>query len=238
MNLRTLTYDIRQLRGDPMLMVSMALPFLLWALMKYGFPPLAGLITDLLSYDILQWFRHAGYFFMLLIPLMTGMAYGFILVDERDGGIITAISVTPTGKQGYLLMRMGLPLVISFLLVILFQLALDITGSLGILQVLSLSVLIASQALMILLFLGAFAANKVVGMAIAKGFAVLLVGPLLDYILPGRLHWIGAYSPMFWTGRAFLADHAGAFWFYLAISLAVHGALILVLYRRFLKRSD
>ncbi len=110
MNWKTITYDAKLLRGDPMLILSLAVPFILWALMKFAFPLLAVFIRDTWSYDIHQWYKHAGYFFMLLIPMMSGMVYGFILLDERDGGIITAISVTPAGKQGYLKLRLGIPM--------------------------------------------------------------------------------------------------------------------------------
>jgi len=206
MNSRAIIYDIKMLRGDPMLILSMAIPFILFALMNFIFPVAAVFVADTWSFDINPWFRHAGYFFMLLIPMMTGMVYGFILIDERDGGIITAISVTPTGKSGYLKLRLGIPMFLSFIYVILFQLLLGIQGTMGIIQIILLSALLSSESLMMLLFLGAFADNKVMAMAIAKGFSVLLLGPLLDFILPGSLHWLGAYSPMFWPARAFLSE--------------------------------
>lgn len=221
-----------------MLILSMVVPFILWGLMQFVFPLVAQLAQELWSYDINPWYRQAGYFFMLLIPMMTGMVYGFIMLDERDGGIITAISITPAGKPGYLKLRLGVPLVLSFIFVIIFQWILGIQGSGGIFRTVLLSALLASQSLMILLFLGAFADNKVMGMAIAKGFSILLMGPVLDYILPGQLNWLGAYSPMFWTSRSFLASTPGSFWLYFAVSLVMHILLIMILYRRFLRRSD
>ena len=38
MNLRRLKYDYKLLRGDPMLILSMAVPFILWALMQFLIP--------------------------------------------------------------------------------------------------------------------------------------------------------------------------------------------------------
>ncbi len=238
MNLRTITYDAKLLRGDPMLILSMAVPFILWALMQFIFPVVERTVLEWWSFGIAPWYRHTGYFFMLLIPMMTGMVYGFILLDERDGGIITAISVTPTGKQGYLKLRLGIPMVLSMIFVVCFQLLLGIQGTSSFIQVTVLSALVASQALMILLFLGAFAGNKVVGLAISKGFGILLIGPLLDFVLPAPLNWLGAFSPMFWTGRAFLAGSPGDFWLYFMIAFVIHVILILFLLRRFMKRSD
>lgn len=221
-----------------MLILSIAVPFILWALMQFVFPWLAELFLNRWTIDIVPYYRFAGTLFSMLIPMMFGMVYGFILLDERDGGIITAVSVTPTGKTGYLKLRLGIPLILSLAFILLFQLLLDLSDSLGPLQIISISVVIASQALLLLLFLGAFADNKVVGMAISKGFVLLLLGPILDYLLPEPYHWIGAYSPLFWACRSFLAEETSTFWIFFIISLAFHGLLLLILFRKFSNRSD
>ncbi|TFH26052.1 MAG: hypothetical protein E4H10_08095, partial [Bacteroidia bacterium] len=206
MNLRRLTYDLKLLKGDPMLMLSMAVPFILWALMQFLIPWVIEMVMGQWNFDLSPYYRQAGTFFLMLIPMMMGMVYGFILLDERDGGIITAISVTPTGKSGYLKLRMGIPLVISFVAILLFMILLDLTGSLSLVQLIIISVVIASQSLILLLFLGAFAENKVMGRAVSKGFGILLMGPMLDYVLPSPYYWSGAYSPMFWASRTVLAE--------------------------------
>jgi len=226
------------LKGDPMLILSLMVPFILWALMHYLFPFLDTLVMNQWSVDILPYYRQAGTFFLMLIPMMMGMVYGFILLDERDGGIITAISVTPTGKSGYLKLRMGIPIFLSFIFIILYQLLLGLTGTLGILQLIVISLLISSQSLILLLVLGAFADNKVMGLAISKGFGFLLMGPLLDYALPAPYNWSGAYSPLFWASRSLLAHSPNAFWLYAGITFLFHLLLVWILFRKFTARSD
>lgn len=238
MNLRAIPYDFKLLKGDPMLILSMMVPFILWALMQWLFPILEQVVLDQWSVDIRPYYRQAGTFFMMLIPMMMGMVYGFILLDERDGGMITAISVTPTGKSGYLKLRMGIPLLLSFVFIILFLLVLRLTGSLGILQLIVLALLVSSQSLILLLVLGAFADNKVMGLAISKGFGILLIGPLLDYALPSPFNWTGAYSPLFWASRSLMADSPGSFWLYAGITFLFHLLLIWILFRKFTARSD
>jgi len=129
-------------------------------------------------------------------------------------------------------------MILSFIYVILFQLLLGIQGSMGFIQMVLLSALLASESLIMLLFLGAFADIKVVGMAISKGFSVLLLGPLLDFFLPKPLNWLGAYSPMFWPGRAFLSETVPEFSLHFLISLTMHILIIYILYRRFVGRDD
>ncbi len=238
MNWRAIPYDYKLLKGDPMLILSLLVPFILWALMHLLFPFLEALVMKQWSVDISPYYWQAGTFFLMLIPMMMGMVYGFILLDERDGGIITAISVTPTGKSGYLKLRMGIPLFLSFVFIILFLLLLGLTGTLNILQVIVVSVLISSQSLILLLVLGAFADNKVMGMAISKGFGILLIGPLLDFALPAPYNWSGAYSPLFWASRALHSGSQGAFWLYAGITFLFHLLLIWILFRKFTARSD
>lgn len=238
MKLRRLTYDYKLLKGDPMLMLSMAVPFILWALMQFLIPWLIEQVMTQWSFDLSPYYRQAGTFFLMLIPMMMGMVYGFILLDERDGGIITAISVTPTGKTGYLKLRLGIPLVLSFVAILLFQILLDLSGTLNLVQLITISVIISSQSLILLLFLGAFADNKVMGLAISKGFGILLLGPMLDYVLPAPYNWSGAYSPLFWASRTLLAEKDIIFWFNAGITIMFQSLLLWILFIKFRARSD
>jgi len=221
-----------------MLMLSLLVPLILWLLMHFLFPFLEILIMKQWSVDISPYYPQAGIFFLMLIPMMIGMVYGFILLDERDAGVITAISVTPTGKSGYLKIRLGIPMALSFLFIILYLNLLQLTGILDFFQLILISVLVSSQSLVLLLVLGAFAHNKVMGMAIAKGFGILLIGPLLDYGLPAPFNWVGAYSPLYWASRSLLAESQGSYWLYAGITFLFHLALIWILFRKFTARSD
>jgi fluoroquinolone transport system permease protein len=238
MNLRAIFYDIKLLRGDPMLILSLLVPFILWSLMQFLFPFLEKVIMGQWNVDISPYYNQAGTFFLMLIPMMIGMVYGFILLDERDAGVITAISVTPAGKAGYLRIRMGIPMAISLIFIILYTNLLQLTGTLNLFQLTLISILVSSQSLVLLLVLGAFAHNKVMGMAISKGFGILLIGPLLDYGLPSPFNWAGAYSPLFWASRALLAASGVYFWLYACITFLFHLILIWFLFRKFTARSN
>lgn len=238
MKLRTLTYDYKLLKGDPMLLLSMGVPFILWAIMQFLVPLIIELAMEQWDYDLSPYYNQAGTFFLMLVPMMMGMVYGFVLLDERDGGIITAISVTPTGKKGYLLLRMGFPITISFVFILLFVQLLHLSDYRSLIQLGLIAGVFSSQSLLLLLFLGAFADNKVMGLAISKGFGILLLGPLLDYVLPSPFNWIGGYSPMFWASRAFLAPDNFQFWLYLGIAIIFHTLLLWILFRKFRARSD
>ena len=238
MNWRAIPYDLKQLKGDPMLLISLMVPFILWMLMYLVYPVVEHAVLKQWNLDIAPYYPQAGIFLLMLIPMMMGMVYGFILLDERDAGVITAISVTPTGKTGYLVLRMGIPMVLSFVLIMLYMMLLRLTGSLNLLQVILISMVISGQSLILLLILGAFADNKVMGMAITKGSGLLLIGPLLDYGLPAPYNWLGAFSPLFWASRTLLAEAPGSIWLYAGITFLFHLMVIWFLFRKFKARSD
>lgn len=196
-------FDFLQIRKDPMLLASITAPILFWILLRFGFPAAGRLFLSMRQVDIYPWFNHAGVFFIALVPMMFGMAYGFMLLDERDEGIITAISVTPMGKSGYLLLRMGMPVIFSFITIMIFCLTLDIAGNLRTMELVILALILSLSGPLLVLALGAFAKNKVMGVAISKGFGVILAALLIDYVVPGHFKWIGAYSPLFWIERAY-----------------------------------
>lgn len=221
-----------------MIILSLMVPFILWALMQFLIPWVMEWAMEKWSVDLKAYYPLAGTFFLMLIPMMMGMAYGFVLLDERDGGLITAISVTPTGKAGYLKLRLGIPMGLSILYILLYLWLLDFTTYRSTLQILAISWIISTQSLIMLLFLGAFAENKVMGMAISKGFGILLMGPLLDYLLPAPYQWIGSYSPFFWASRAMLTSQNTHFWLYTLATLLFHTLLLWILFHKFRARSD
>ena len=238
MNLVTFRYDLLQIRKDPMLLLSISVPFILWVMMQFGFPAAQRLMKDLAGIDIQPFYKQAGLILLTVIPMMFGMVYGFMLLDERDGGIITAISVTPIGRSGYLRMRMGLPMTFSFIASVIYCQLLGLENDITFFQLLLLVAILTLNAPILLLFLGAFAGNKIEGMAISKGFGVLMSAILIDLIVPMPWNWFGAFSPLFWFERAFLADTVSSFWMYASISLCMHIALMIILFRSFMRKMD
>jgi fluoroquinolone transport system permease protein len=238
MNLKIIKYDFLQIGRDPMLIMSVAVPAILWLLLEFVFPLTANLAMRQWGIDIQEYFMPVSVFFMVLIPMMLGMVYGFILLDERDGGMIMAISVTPLGKNGYILLRMGLPVAYSFVCIMLFYILLGTSPQLTFGQHALLSLVLSLNAPIMLLFLGAFAGNKVEGLAISKGFGLLLIAVPIGYFAPAPYHWLGAYSPLFWIGKAYFTETLVEFSLYFMAGMVFHLILLFLLYKRFTNRRD
>jgi fluoroquinolone transport system permease protein len=238
MSLRIIRYDFLQISRDPMLIMSIAAPVLLWLILEFVYPLAADFALSEWDVDILPYFMATSVILMTLIPMLLGMVFGFILLDERDGGLIMAISVTPLGKSGYILLRMGLPVGYSFICLLVFVILLDIAPQLGVGQHVALAFLLSLSAPIMLLFLGAFASNKVEGLAVSKGFGLLLVAVPIGLFAPDPFHWFGAYSPLFWVGKAYFSETFAEFVFYYLPGLLFHIVLLLLLSKKFRKRMD
>lgn len=227
--------DFRNIRRDPMLFMAMSAPVLLFLLVYFGFPALNAFLLHTLNASIADYYTFACVFMLSLIPMMFGMVYGFILLDERDEGLITYYSITPVGKSGYLRMRMTAPVLFSFVVILLFVRFLNFDNGLIWWKHIPLAFITALQAPIMLLFLGGFAENKVAGIAISKGFGLLLMAIIIDYFIQSPWSLLAGISPLVWTARGFFAQEPTHILIYLIAALAIHGIYLLVLFSKFVR---
>lgn len=238
MNTKILTYDFRLIRKDPMLLMIMFVPVIFWLLLGFAFPLIADFTHAKWGIAISEYFDYAFAFFLPLIPLLFGMVYGFILLDERDEGIIAAISVTPYGKTGYLQTRMIFPVIYSFCAMFLFNYGLHNPLQLQLWKLILITALLSTDAPIILLFLGAYAKNKIEGMAITKLFNLLLLAILIDFIVPPPYNWIGGISPFFWVERVMFSAGNIQFGMYYVAAILSHSLFFFWMYRKFSMKSN
>ena len=226
--------DWKLIGRDPMLVMSFIAPMLITIVAVFGVPQACMLSTLWFNFSLDEYLPFINLFFLSLTAMLFGMIYGFILLDERDEGLITYLSITPIGKSGYLSVRMLMPVAYSFLFSMLFLYVTGLHEQMNLAQNLVLSLILASEAPMILLFLAAFAGNKVEGIALSKGFGILLISMVPGYFFDSNWIWALAVSPLWWVERALFQP--GFTWWYLAGAAVVHAAYIVLPYRKFEKR--
>jgi fluoroquinolone transport system permease protein len=228
--------DWKNIGRDPMLLMSIVAPWLIMAMAVFLFPIVSTLSSTYFHFPLEAYYPFGYLFLMPIIPMLFGMVYGFILLDERDGGIISYLAITPLGKSGYLTVRMLMPVLVSFAFCLIY---LPVTGFLNghpLALKLLLAAILSSEAPLILLFVASYADNKVEGIAISKGFGILLLSIILDYFLKGDWRYLLAVSPLWWVERTvFYPENQ---WFYLAGAFVMHAAYIALLYRKFSRKFD
>jgi fluoroquinolone transport system permease protein len=85
--------------------------------------------------------------------------------------------------------------------------------------------------------LATFAANKVEGMAVIKGLATLMLGPLAAYFIHSDWQILFGLLPTYWPAKAFwVASEGEAFWPYTLAGAVYILVLLVVFWSRFRKK--
>ncbi|OPA74224.1 hypothetical protein BVG16_24145 [Paenibacillus selenitireducens] len=232
--------DWRQITRDPMLMLTLLAPVILFFFVRFVTPYAAELARVHLQLDLTVYYDSFLSFMILLIPLMLGMMSGFVMLDERDENVISYYAVTPLTKQGYFLYRLAVPLLMS----ILFTFFLLAYGGLAPIHITQIAILLpvtALEAPLLTLFLVGFAANKVEGLALSKAAGLIVFAPVLIYFLPMPWQLFVGILPSYWVSKTLLVgleQGASASFIYAFIGLLVHLLVIRDLLRRFIAKLD
>lgn len=230
--------DMRNALREPIMIVSLAAPLLLAAALRYGLPQAAPILHEYLGFALEEHRLFITSFFPIITPMALGSMAGLLLLEEREGGLLAYLSVTPLTRTGYLLVRMAVPTLFSFL----FGLLLLPRVSPVPLPLLPLALLLAISSLLApitALFMGAFASNRVEGLALAKGVSIIMITPLGMYLPDHPWNLLTGIFPPHWSSAAFLGVAANTGY---AVPL-IAGALVHLLYlwglwRIFERRSN
>jgi fluoroquinolone transport system permease protein len=231
--------DFRHVLRDEMLLFALCGPVILTVLLSFGFPAVQAWVQATWAVDIGVYASFVLSFFMLLTPLILGMIAGFIMLDERDEGVLHYYAITPLKKSGYVLYRLTVPVGFGFLLTggmyVFSGLAADFSW-----RIVPVLLLLATFTPMLALFLSAFAHNKVEGIALAKACGVLFLAPVAAYFFSSGWSYLAGILPPFWAAKAFLAvdEPVLLFGLYVLLGFLSSGGVLYVLYRRFEKMMD
>lgn len=228
--------DLRNVRRDDLLLWIGAAPFLLALTFRFAVPPLAGLLRRELGFDLAPYHGLLMSFFILMAPSMIGWVTGFLLLDERDGGVLTALLVTPMPPAAYLLYRIGAPLLLGLAVTVVCY---PVAGlaPLPWLDLLAISLVASLTGPVMALFLAAFAENKVAGFALVKVVNTITMIPIAAYFLRPPWQLAAGLVPTYWPMKmVWLATEDRGYLLYGLAGLGVYAAVIVLLLRRFQSR--
>ncbi|WP_174495895.1 hypothetical protein [Salirhabdus euzebyi] len=194
--------DWKNIQRDPLLIFTMIGTLLLAALVRFGLPQLTVLLQTHTTFNLEEHYRLIVSLVLLMTPLMIGMLYGFMILDERDEEVLLYYSVTPLTKTGYLFCRLLVPMVLTFTLsfVVVF-----IQGVVewNFLSFIPIALLLAIQAPLITMMMASLASNKVEGLALTKVINLCVLAPLIDYAVSHPIAKVVAIFPVYWPALAF-----------------------------------
>lgn len=107
--------------------------------------------------------------------------------------MIQYFAVTPLSKRGYVLIRLILPMALTFC----YSILLFASGGLmapGSVYLLFILIMVTLEAPIYTLLLAAYASNKVEGLALMKGFSLLTFMPAAVYFIPLPWQLFGVFT--------------------------------------------
>ncbi|MGP4081714.1 hypothetical protein ACTWQL_17550 [Pseudalkalibacillus sp. R45] len=196
-------YDLKNIKRDLVLLMSLFAPLILATLLKFGFPPLERLVVTSFQVSLASYFPLMVVTCLLVTPFTVGMLSGFLILDERDEQILSYLSITPVSKSHFILYRLLFPVVICILAagLLLYVNAWEVISlwELAVLLVLSL------EAPIVALMMAVFADNKVEGLALGKVISISVAAPIVGFFIDSEWKWIGFVFPPFWIAEVFFA---------------------------------
>lgn len=226
--------DLRSIGRDSLLLWVVPYPLVLGVLMHWLAPVAESWLARDFGFEIGPYLPLLGCFLLLAAPTMVGLVIGFLMLDERDEGALTALLVTPLTTGQYLLYRIGVPLLASTAMGLLIFPLVNF-GAVPWGPVVPVVAVASLEAPLFALFLVSFAENKVQGFALAKGLGVLLVAPAAIFFVDEPWQYLAGIAPTYWPVKAFAVASAGepGYAVFIAAGLATHVLCILLLLRRF-----
>lgn len=230
--------DFRFIARDPMLLMAFMAPLFLILLLRLVVPLLASYIYTRTSFQLMDYYPVVAITLVSIIPMLFGMVYAFILLDENDANILQVISVTPAGKRDFLYMRLMIPAFLSFIMVLITIFITDPVSSEGWLRSVYISLLLSTQSSFVFLFIGCLAANKVQGLALSKLYGIFLVAVPLGLLLHNPWNYLAFFSPLYWISWAWVIPSTGESLLYGLIASVLTGGSLLIFFRYFLKKHS
>ncbi|MBH1942331.1 ABC transporter permease [Mobilitalea sibirica] len=191
-----------QIYKDAMLILLCIAPLLAGSVFKFGIPFAQELIYE--YFGLTKLFVPYYLLFDLLLgsltPLLYCFAAAYVVLGEIDDGISGYLSVTPLGKRGYLISRLGFPAVISFVVSIVLMMVFSLSDFalpyiVGI--ALSSNLLGIIEALLVV----SLSSNRVEGMAVSKLTGLFFLGLPVPFFVEGSIQYLVFFLPSFWLAK-------------------------------------
>lgn len=186
---------------DGMLLMACLLPVVCGVLFRLGIPEVEALLcTYFHKKELLRpFYGLTDVFYSMLAPAMFCFAAAMVVLEERDEGMASYLWITPLGRNGYLISRLGIPAVLAAVV----SGALLIPFSLQRLQGPSVGVLAVNggaYGLLYALFIIRFSSNRLEGMAAAKLSSLLMLPATGAFLIHNGMKYLLWIFPSYWAG--------------------------------------
>jgi fluoroquinolone transport system permease protein len=219
-----------QIRKDAILLLLCVAPVLCGVFFRYGIPAIEDLVLEQFGLSDIMKPYYLLFDLMLgvITPLMYCFASAYLILGEIDEGISNYMAVTPLGKKGYLVSRLGIPTVLSAVITMIVMTVFSLTDF-SLYIILSLTIMSSAMGYMEALLIVAISGNRVEGMAVSKISGLLILGLPAPFFITGNIQFLLSFLPSFWASK-FVSEKNPIF---LILNLIISFVWITCLYHKF-----
>ncbi|MHA7663129.1 ABC transporter permease [Mycolicibacterium sp. HS_4_1] len=231
--------DLRGTYRDPLLVMLVLAP-VIWTV---GTAVLVPALTDTLGrryhFDLVPYYPLVITALLLLTSIIiAGGLAAFLVLDEIDAGMLTALRVTPVALATFLMYRAATVVAVTTVYVVATMSASRLLAP-GLLPVLiPIGMVAGLSAVVTMLLIVSVAGNKIQGIAMVRLLGIIIAGlPCLPWFVDSTWNLAFGVLPPYWAAKAFwVASAHGTWWPYLLAGFAYNVAIASLLLRRFLTK--
>lgn len=191
------------MRRDMMLFVASLTPIFTGLLFRFAIPLLEAALTDCFHIPavISPYYALIDIYYAMLSPTMFCFVSAMVSLEEADEKTAAYLFVTPLGKTGYLVSRLGVPAAAAFLVTVILLPVFKLT-TLSPIAIVLLAAAGTLQGVIISLLIITFSSNKLEGMAVTKLSALMIFGAAIPFFIKQNIQYVISPLPSFWIGKA------------------------------------
>lgn len=220
------------MRRDRMLFAACLALLLAGILFRFG-PLLEAALTEWLHRPALlaPYYALMDIFLAMLPPAMFCFVSAMVCLEEADERTAAYLFITPLGRNGYLVARLGVPAAAAFLVTAALLPACKLTALSPVIMA-GLAAGGALQGIMIALLILTLSSNKLEGMAVSKLSSLMILGAAVPFFIKGNVQYALLFLPSFWIGKAVCENRLP----YILPAFALAAVWLRLLLRRYLRK--
>jgi fluoroquinolone transport system permease protein len=221
---------IAEIRHDFMLTACLFTPLLMGIVYMFVIPTIEEFLTTRFtnSLSLTPYYLLLDLLLLILTSVMFAFSGTMVMLGELDNGTAKYLMITPLGKIGYLISRIGIPMVISIfygiLALVVFKLS-DITP----VMIVICAFLCGIISLVISLLVISLAKNKLEGIALTKLSGFIILGLPVAFFVTSPFGYLAGILPSFWVAKVAITGNE----IYIVLFIVITLIWIRVLYGRF-----
>jgi hypothetical protein len=174
--------------------------------------------------------------FGAMVAIFPAFVMGFVMMDEKDGGINHVLRVLPFNLSKLIGLRVASMVAVGMFNSIFFF-ALNGVVSIELVKMVVLSVNVSMLAPILAFTMLCISSNKIEAAAVLKGISFVIVIAFTQFFIPGGLKYLLAPIPTFWACRSFEEINSfGPFALFSVIGIFLQLVYLSLLWRVFLRK--